>query len=94
MKTTKIIITSILSLVDAYVLYSTIGYLILAIKTPKIYGSPNTTFMGMYIMSITFGIGFLVLTGLIVFLAVKFFVHKKSKTTGSNEWNGFVYVQY
>ena len=33
------------------------------------------------------------LTGLIVFLAVKFFVHKKSKTTGSNEWNGFVYVQ-
>lgn len=85
MKTTKIIITSILSLVDAYVLYSTIGYLILAIKTPKIYGSPNTTFMGMYIMSITFGIGFLVLTGLIVFLAVKFFVHKKSKTTGSNE---------
>lgn len=85
MKTTKIIITSVLSLIDAYVLYSTIGYLILAIKTPKIYGLPNTTFMGMYIMSITFGIGFLVLTGLIVFLAIKFFGRKKIKSASPDE---------
>lgn len=85
MKTTKIIITSVLSLIDAYVLYSTIGYLILAIKTPKIYGLPNTTFMGMYIMSITFGIGFLVLTGLIVFLSIKFFGRKKIKSASPDE---------
>ena len=85
MKTTKIIITSVLSLADAYVLYSTIGYLVLAIKTPKIYGSPNTTFMGMYIMSITFGIGFLVLTGLIVFLAIKLFGRKKNKSARPDE---------
>lgn len=85
MKTTKIIITSVLSLIDAYVLYSTIGYLILAIKTPKIYGLPNTTFMGMYIMSITFGIGFLVLTGLIVFLAIKFFGRKKIKSASPDK---------
>ena len=79
MKTTKIIITSVLSLIDAYVLYSTIGYLILAIKTPKISGDTPTTFMGMYIMSITFGAIFLILMSLTVFLAIKFFRPKKAK---------------
>ena len=79
MKTTKIIITSVLSLIDAYVLYSTIGYLILAIKTPKITGDTPTTFMGMYIMSITFGAIFLILMSLTVFLAIKFFRPKKVK---------------
>ena len=79
MKTTKIIITSVLSLIDAYALYSTIGYLILAIKTPKITGDTPTTFMGMYIMSITFGAIFLILMSLTVFLAIKFFRPKKVK---------------
>ena len=85
MKKLKIIIITLLNCINIYLLYSTVGYLILAIKTPKIYGLPNTTFMGMYIMSITFGIGFLVLTGLIVFLAIKFFGRKKIKSASPDE---------
>lgn len=77
MKYAKIIILSVLSLVDLYVLYSAIGYLVLGIKTPKIIGETNTTFTGMYIMSITFALIFICLTGVIIFLGVKFYKRKK-----------------
>ncbi len=84
MKYAKIIILSILSIIDLYVLYSAIGYLVLGIKTPKIIGETNTTFTGMYIMSIVFTLIFLCLTGVIVFLAVKFYKKKKSKISPQN----------
>ena len=54
MKAFKIILISILSLIDLYILYSAIGYLIWGANTPKIVGVENTCFMGMYIMSITY----------------------------------------
>ena len=59
MKKLKIIIITLLNCINIYLLYSTVGYLILAIKTPKITGDTPTTVMGMYIMSITFGAIFL-----------------------------------
>ena len=50
----KKIILIVLCIIDVYLLYSTIGYLVLGIQTPKILGGVPTTFMGMYMMSITF----------------------------------------
>lgn len=78
MKAFKITLVTILSLVDLYLLYSTIGYLVIGIQTPKIVGSVNTVFMGMYILSITFAVLFLLLTTIIVIMTIKFFRKKKS----------------
>ena len=61
-KISKYLIYGFLFLLDLWFLYSTIGYFILGYNTPKIYGETNTIFMGMYILSITFGVCFLVLT--------------------------------
>ena len=73
----KKIILAVLMLIDLYLLYSTIGYLVLGIQTPKILGGVPTTFMGMYIMSMTFFALFAVMTIVIVFLWIRF--AKKSK---------------
>ena len=72
----KKIILVILLIIDAYLLYATIGYLVLGIQTPKILGGVNTTFMGMYMMSMTFGVIFIVTTLILVFLWIRF-VKKK-----------------
>ena len=77
MKAFKITLVTILSLIDLYILYSAIGYLIWGVKTPKIIGVENTCFMGMYIMSITYFCIFVVLTSVLVFLSVKFFKKKR-----------------
>jgi hypothetical protein len=68
----KKIILAVLVLVDTYFLYATIGYLVLGIQTPKILGGVQTTFMGMYMMSMTFFGLFAVLTAIIVFLWIRF----------------------
>ena len=78
MKAFKITLVTILSLIDLYILYSAIGYLIWGAKTPKIIGVENTCFMGMYIMSITYFCIFVVLTSVLVFLSVKFFKKKRN----------------
>lgn len=75
--TWKIITVVILSLIDLYLLYGTIGYLILGIQTPKIVGVENTTFMGMYMMSITYFCLFAVLSVVFVFILLKFFKKRK-----------------
>ena len=72
----KKIILVIILIIDAYLLYATIGYLVLGIQTPKILGGVNTTFMGMYMMSMTFGVIFIVTTLILVFLWIRF-VKKK-----------------
>lgn len=66
-------------LVDIYLLYGTIGYLVLGIKTPKIVGVENTTFMGMYMMSITYFCIFAVVTAIAIVLGIKFFCKKTKK---------------
>ena len=73
----KKIILAVLCVVDLYLLYSTIGYLIIGIQTPKILGGEPTTFMGMYMMSITFFVLFAILTTIIVFLWIRFVKNKK-----------------
>jgi hypothetical protein len=67
----KKILIIVLSVIDAYLLYSTIGYLVLGIQTPKILGGKPTTFMGMYMMSITFFCLFAILTTIIIVLIVR-----------------------
>ena len=67
----KKILIIVLSVIDAYLLYSTIGYLVLGIQTPKILGGKPTTFMGMYMMSITFFCLFSILTTIIIVLIVR-----------------------
>ena len=77
MSVSKKIILSILLIIDAYLLYSTIGYLVIGIQTPKILGGVPTTFMGMYMMSMTFFLLLAVMTTIIVFLWIRFL--KKNK---------------
>ena len=77
MKAFKITLVAILSLLDIYLLYSAIGYLIIGIKTPIIIGNGNTVFMGMYIMAITFSVLFALLTTIIIIMSMKFFKKKK-----------------
>lgn len=79
LKIAKIVIFVLLCLIDTYLLYGTIGYLILGGKAPKIVGVENTRFMGMYLMSITYFCIFAVVSGVIIFLGFKFFGKKKSK---------------
>ena len=76
MQVYKKLILGIILLIDAYFLYATIGYLILGIQTPKILGGIKTTFMGMYMMSMTFGAIFIITTLILVFLWIRF---KKKK---------------
>ena len=73
----KKIILGVILTIDAYFLYATIGYLILGIQTPKILGGVPTTFMGMYMMSITFFCLTAVTTTILVFLWIRFV--KKNK---------------
>lgn len=83
MKTFRIVLLSVLGILDAYFLYATIGYLVLGIKTPKILGGIQTNFMGMYMMSMTFFALFVVATGVIVFIAIR--MHKNSKQKSKSE---------
>lgn len=76
-KIIKIIIISLLSAIDIYLLYATIGYLILGKQAPTIVGVENTRFMGMYLMSITYFCIFAVLTTAIILLSIFFFKKKK-----------------
>lgn len=71
MKLFRIICLVIFSAIDAYSIYATIGYLILGIQTPKIIGETTTTFMGMYMMSITFFVVTILATILVIYFARK-----------------------
>lgn len=75
----KIILFSLVCVLDAYLLYGTIGYLILGIQTPKIVGVENTTFMGMYMMSITYFCIFAVVSAVLIVVGIKFFGKKHKK---------------
>ena len=67
----------VMSFVLACLLYNAVGYLILGINTPKIYGNGhNTTFMGMYLMSITY---FVISAIIIVFMVLYLLKYKKNK---------------
>lgn len=68
-KKLSIVIDILLSCLSIFFLYETIGYLILGIKTPNIYGiDGNTSFLGMYILSVTY---FLLLTITLLLFIIK-----------------------
>ena len=72
----KKIAFALLCLVDGYFLYATIGYLILGINTPDILGGVPTTFMGMYMMSITFFCLFVLTSIIITIISIRYFKNK------------------
>ena len=76
MKAFKIVLLVILSILDAYSLYSTIGYTILGGESPRLVGNVTTVSMGMYILAIVFLLLTIVLSVFIVVIAKKL---KKTK---------------
>ena len=63
----KVSLLVVISLATLYTLYSTIGYLVLGLKTPHLVGATTTNFTGMFIMSATFGgITILLIIGIIL----------------------------
>lgn len=70
MQAFKITLLSIFSIIGAYSLYATIGYLIWAIETPDLVGETTTHFAGLFLMS---GIFFVVtiLCTIFIFILVK-----------------------
>ncbi len=79
MRVFKKVIYGILCAVDLYFTYSWIGYLVLGIKHPTIYGETNTNFMGMYIMSITFFVLFLVLSTILLVWGIRYIKARKQR---------------
>lgn len=68
---------AVLCVVDIYLTYSWIGYLVLGINHPTIYGTTNTNFMGMYIMSITFFVLFAILTTILLVWGIRYLKKRK-----------------
>ncbi|MGN1208064.1 MAG: hypothetical protein ACI4TI_01190 [Christensenellales bacterium] len=64
-------IISALTLLDLYFLYQTIGYAVLGSKAPTLYNGTTAHFMGMYLMSITYAVAFVVVTTIIAVLLAK-----------------------
>ncbi len=62
MKTFRIIMLVILGILDLYLAYSVGGYLIQGLDYPKIVGETTARFCGMFIMSGTFFVLFVIVT--------------------------------
>lgn len=72
MRIFKKVLFILLLVIDAYLLYASIGYLIWAENTPKIFGESNTVFFGMYIMCIVAFSLFFILTIILVVWIIRF----------------------
>lgn len=68
MKIFKIISLVLISIVNCYCLYCTVGYLLLGINTPKLLGNSTTYFTGSYIMSIMYFVFTIILTIITIFI--------------------------
>lgn len=79
MRVFRKVLFGLLCAVDVYFTYSWIGYLVLGIKHPVIYGETNTNFMGMYIMSITFFVLFALLSGLLLVWGILYIKESKKR---------------
>lgn len=71
MKTIRIILVTILGLLDTYLLYSTIGYTIEIFKYPKLVGDETAAFCGFVIMAVVFLILFIITTILYIIVLKK-----------------------
>ena len=76
----KIIFLGVLGVIDAIILAVTIGYLVMAIKTPDSLGGRNLFFTGSYILFACYFLVFAIITtiGIVCFLKWR---NKKNKTT-------------
>lgn len=68
------------SVLSAFLLYQAIGYLVLGAKSPVLYNGVYAHFMGMYIMSITYGVFFLISTIILLLIIFKMKGKKNNKT--------------
>lgn len=67
-----------LIILDLYFLYLSIGYLVLGTKAPLLFNGEYAHFMGMYLMSVTYFVPFLILTTILIIILIKFIKKKKS----------------
>ena len=67
----KILFLTVLSIVDAAILAITVGYLVMAIKTPNSLAGRNVLFTGSYILFICYLLVFAILTTALVICYVK-----------------------
>ena len=67
----KKIVSIILYVVCGYLLYQTIGYIVLGTESPVLYNGEYAYFMGMYLMAITYGVIFLILLSIAIILTLK-----------------------
>ena len=62
MRTFRIIVLTILGLIDIYLAYSTIGYTVQIFEYPKLIGETSAHFYGFVIMALTFLVLFIITT--------------------------------
>ena len=68
MKTFRIILLTILGIIDAYFIYATIGYIVQSFDYPKIVGEETAVFCGVFIIATIFLILFIITT--IIFVTI------------------------
>ena len=73
----KKILYILLCIVDLYLCWSAIGFTITGAASPNLIGDIKAVFMGNYILAITFGILFVILTTLLVVFGIKHIKNKK-----------------
>ncbi len=74
----KKIIFAVCCVADLYLLWLTIGFTITGATGPKLVGAEYATFMGNYMMAITFGTLFLLATAILTLVAIKMFNPRKN----------------
>lgn len=74
----KKIFFGIFCVIDLYLLWLSVGFTITGVTGPKLNGAEYATFMGNYIMAITFGTLFLIATTLLIIFAIKLFKPRKN----------------
>lgn len=73
----KKIIYALLCILDVYFCWSAIGFTITGASVPTIIGDKKAVFMGNYILSITFGVLFIILTTLLIIFGIRLFRKRK-----------------
>jgi hypothetical protein len=79
MKTFRIILLIILGILDMYFAYATVGYIVKSFDYPKIVGEGNVIFCGLYIMSATFFVAFIITTIIYVSILKKLLKMEKHR---------------
>ena len=79
MRTFRIILLTILGLVDIYLAYSTIGYIVEIFEYPKLVGDDSALFCGFVIMALIFFALFIITTIIYIVILKKLLKMEKFK---------------